>query len=302
MFFMSRDTFFVASNILFKSFIMSYFWGYVISVMRGWGWPLWGPEYLAALNLPQSWLPYLWGLISVCIPLYLVQFPFVERLICYYLGARKLEGINGMRIQEAMNIACSYAHLSPEQFNLYMNYDEDINGVAVGKRNVIITVGAAKRLSIPDLAGLVAHELGHLVHRDTFYGMTNQCTGLLPSKALDVISYIGSFVYYFGEGLGCGLVTFLGYVVSILACAIGWIMCIPSVLTILIYPPKKGGNGEDGADRYACEIGLGMYLWSALSIMADDPVTLSPYEKWTDPHKPLNERMNSILAYYKNME
>ena len=67
MLFMSRETFFMVANILYKSFIMSYFWDYVISVMRGWGWTVWGPEYLAALNLPQSWLPYLWGLLSVVI-------------------------------------------------------------------------------------------------------------------------------------------------------------------------------------------------------------------------------------------
>ena len=301
MLFMSRETFFMVANILYKSFIMSYFWDYVISVMRGWGWTVWGPEYLAALNLPQSWLPYLWGLLSVVIPLCLVQFPFVERLICYYIGARKLEGINGMRIQEAMNIACSHAGFHPEQFNLYMQEEKDINAMAVGKRNVIVTAGAAERLSIPDLAGLVAHELGHLAHKDTFYGMTYQCTGLLPGKALDVVSYVGSFLYYLGKKFGFGLITFLGYVVSILAQAINFIMSFPIILTILIYSLRKDEEGEDGADRYACEIGLGMYLYSALSIMAKSPVKLSPYEKWNNYYKPLNERMDNILTYCKNM-
>ena len=95
MHFMSKGTFFVMSSVLFNTYIVSYFWKYVISVMRGWGWSVWGPEYLAALHLPQSWLPYLWGLVSVLIPLCLVQVPFVERLFCYYMGARKLEGVHG---------------------------------------------------------------------------------------------------------------------------------------------------------------------------------------------------------------
>ena len=300
MHFLSRDVFYVASSVLFNAYIVSYFWNYVISVMRGWGWSVWGPEYLAALNLPQSWLPCLWGLLSVIIPLYLVQFPFVERLFCYYVGARKLEGVNGIRIREAMNIACSHAGLSPEQFNLFMKHDKHINGMAVGKRNVIITTGAAERLSIPDLAGVVAHELGHLVHKDTFYGMTYQCTGLLPAKAIDVVSFVGSFLFFLGKGFSAEIILILGYIVSVFAYVVAWVLRFPDILTILIYGSMEGGEGEEGADRYACEIGLGMYLYSALSIMAKEPAVLSPYDKWTAPHKPFDVRLDRILNY--NME
>ena len=283
-------------NAILNIWLMSFFWQYAIPILQGWGIELCGAGFLAWLGLPSSCMKYLWAAVSVLLPAVLAQLPSVQHWFCYMLGARKLEGIQGMRIQEAMNVACAHADVEPERFNLYMKYGEEINAFTCGKNNVIVYTGASSVLSIPDLSGIIAHELGHLKNGDSSQSITLYLMGLLPNKFMEVLQFVADF-FYFGRRWGM-VFAVAGYVLSIICCVFRFILTIPFFIAAV----TCGFNGgEKNADKYACEIGLGMYLYSALSIIKAKSNRQAPLrEELINGYGTHEERLNDILACSKD--
>ena len=282
---------------IFNIAIMSVFWKHAIPVLHGWGVELWGAGFLAWLGLPLSAMNYLWATISVLLPACCAQLPFVERWFCYMLGARELEGVQGMRIQEAVNVACAHAGIEPERLNVYMHYDNEINAFMTGKNNLVVFVGASKVLSIPDLAGMIAHELGHYKHGDSYHSITLYLMGFLPNKFMEFLQYIADLCFY---GRNWGIVfAVLGYVLSVICCIFRFILSIPFFVAGLIFGVE---GGEKNADKYACEIGMGMYLYSAINTIREkDTHKTSLREKWINAYGSYEQRLNDILGFCKNL-
>ncbi len=286
------DNIFLLMSVIFNTAIMKFFWDRFIPLLNRWG-----IDASASMSLEYAFM-------SVVIPSLLVQLPIVERWLLYLeMGARKLTGIPGMRIKTALEIACQYAGKLPEDFNVYMSYSEDINASATGKNTIIVYKGAAEHLSIPELAGLIAHEMGHIVHRDSYYGPTIFAMNILFHKLISVLTFFGDFFIVIGRDYLCGssssITVIFGYGLSVLAYILSWILRLPGIIMYIFCPPS-GPNGEKGADEYACEIGLGMDLYAALLTISRQNQDLSVAANWIDHHEKPRDRMNSILDYCRN--
>ena len=55
----------------------------------------------------------------------------------------------------------------PKNIKLYYDRDMSINAYAVGSDTIVITRGSIESLNDDQLRGVLAHEFGHLVHKDT---------------------------------------------------------------------------------------------------------------------------------------
>ena len=61
-------------------------------------------------------------------------------------------------------------------------------------------------------------------------------------------------------------------------------------------------GGEKNADKYACEIGMGMYLYSAINTIREkDTHKTSLREKWINAYGSYEQRLNDILGFCKNL-
>lgn len=288
--------FYIIFNLIVNTFILSYLWDYILPVLYGWGWDVWGVGFLTYFGLPLKWNSYLWGFATSAIPAALMQFPEIEKLSCWMMGGRKCEGTVGMRIEEALDIACSYGDTQPEMYNIYMVSNNCINAKAVGRNNILVNEGAAMKLSVPELAGVIAHEMGHLKNKDTYYGMLTYSMAFIQFKIAEIAGFFSDFFLLCRNWPGGFLFAAMGYGLSIFVCVLRTLISIPLVISQMVYSPLKG---ERGADVYACEIGLGISLYCALDRIKRENVSSSMAASMYDTHLSHDTRMHDIIAYYK---
>lgn len=257
-------------------------------------------------------IPLEYAFMIVVIPALLVQIPIIERGYLYIrVGVRKLEGTPGMRIRTAFGIACRHAGMQPEQFNLYISSDRYINASAAGKNNIIVHADAVDKLSIPELAGLMAHEIGHLVHKDTYHSMALSWMGILPAIVLYVLSYLSDLFFLLSKNKSAVFLVILGllgYFFAFATYIVDKLNMIPLIILMFVRillsvnPVPKENRGEEGADHYACEIGMGMNLYTALAELEKEEKShfKSMASNMIDNHGELRDRMNTILNYLES--
>ena len=288
--------FYIILNLIVNTFILSYLWDYILPVLYGWGWDVWGVGFLAHFGLPLKWNAYLWGFATCGIPAFLLQFPEAEKAACWLMGGRKCEGTVGMRIEEALDIACSYGDTQPDMYNIYMVSDNTINAKATGRNSILVNEGAAMKLSVPELSGVIAHEMGHLKNEDTYYGVLTYSMAFIQFKIAEIAGFFSDFFLLCRDWPGGPVFVMMGYGLSVFVYVLRTLISLPLAISQMIYSPLKG---EKGADIYACEIGLGISLYCALDRIKKEKRPSSVVASLYDTHLSHDTRMHDIIAYYK---
>ncbi len=160
----------------------------------------------------------------------------------------------------------------PDDIQFYMCEDDMANAFATGRKTVCITEGLMR---YPDrhIQAVLAHEFGHLAHKDTDAVLIVAVGNLIVSGLFvlyrvifKVFSVILSFVLgaFMGDtGTSIGTTIFSIFVDFILAVIMqAWTML--GVL-ICLYPSRKN---ENLADEYAYNLGYGVELCQFLDHLA----------------------------------
>jgi len=151
----------------------------------------------------------------------------------------------------------------PKNIKLYYDRDMTINAYAVGSNTIVITRGSFESLNDDQLRGVLAHEFGHLVHKDTtiplvwlvgnmifllffiffkiFQLMAIIIDGIMRSESSHFTSRIINFVINLGLGL--------------------FLLVLTAVLSI-----NQRAN-EYKADYFAYSVDYGDELLSALKLL-----------------------------------
>jgi Zn-dependent protease with chaperone function len=224
------------------------------------------PSSMAALNaspmLQSSGL-----CLCLIVPALLSRFPFFQRFLIYLMGVRKAKGTERDILEAAAAPVFQRAHAKREDYHLFVDNKKQLNAYAIGDDNIVVTRPVLSALPIPEISGILAHEMGHLQHRHTrwlliSYGMSMPLA--LSNFLYRIIVMVLSFFL---------AVPILGFLIALFVFVFNVMIRITSAcmgLPIHLLELYNSRQNEYEADRYACSIGLGAELYAALSAITQN--------------------------------
>lgn len=153
-------------------------------------------------------------------------------------------------------------HLPVDQYSFFVKHDSEINAFASGFQEITLHARLLQGFPAPELAGIIAHEMGHHRHGDVhcnnicngFNFLTNLCLKLM-NGFLFVLNLL-RFIPF----LGLVFVLF-GWVLIILIMMYSYLIALPSRLFDLFFSRQV----EFAADAYAAKAGLARELTQGLT-------------------------------------
>ena len=183
-------------------------------------------------------------------------------------------GYEANKIEDAFNEVYKKAkERSPQiaDVELFLYPDESINAFAVGKRTVAVTQGM---INMPpdQIKAILAHEFGHLAHKDTEILLIPQAGNFIITIVVKVISFflkiIGGMFDICGalcshDDSSFGFFRTVGKVERFInERVLGWWMSLGTIMCT-----KNNKSNEFAADRYSCKLGYGESLKRAFLTM-----------------------------------
>jgi heat shock protein HtpX len=175
-----------------------------------------------------------------------------DRLVLSMYGARPIAHADAPRLYELVASLADRAGIPMPQ--LYVIDGAQPNAFATGRNPqhaaVAVTSGLLSALDEHEVAGVIAHELSHVIHRDTL-------TMTVTATIAGAISMLANFAFFFG-GRGGARNSPLGGVGTVLAAILAPIMALLVQMAI-------SRTREFEADRSGAEIS-GNPLWLASAL------------------------------------
>ena len=142
-----------------------------------------------------------------------------------------------------------------------MRNDEDINAFASGINHITIHTGALRALSEDQLVGVLAHELGHLRHRDTIYLTITYAMDRLGQLILNLVILLNFALNILAIIPIVNIVVrIIQLAIVVMITAVEYILQLPKWITYYFDSRRR----EYAADAYAVSIGLGRELRDGL--------------------------------------
>jgi len=262
--------------------------------------PLTGADWLLRLAAflhiapTEQSLLLLLSVIILAVPCLLSGTSIMQRYLCWSMGCRVPAGDEAARLEAAMRIVCEGAGLDRSDYNLYVCNIKQYNAFSVGSNNIAITQMLLNSLYIPNVAGVLAHEMGHIQHHDTKKMLAVYVMGSFGNLVIQIYSYIAVLMQLLG------FIPVIGWISWIMS----WILMLQiAVFRFLMQLPVKiislFGTRQDEfeADRYACSIGLGNELYDSLVFISQGEKTLSTFERLLSDHPATADRLEKIRNY-----
>lgn len=129
---------------------------------------------LEFLHIPavMTYIIAAWVLLFILSMILFFQLPFLHNFFLHFQNVTKLEGTTGNYIQTAWNDVCRRANVSPYLYTLYLQHHDIPSAFAFGHNRVVVSKGLLFTVNDQELRSVLAHELSHLVHRDTTYSLS----------------------------------------------------------------------------------------------------------------------------------
>ena len=262
-----RDIVVLSLTFIVNFIIVSTFWGLVeLFTPVRWQWLQKGMNYF---NIPFTGTNIIIVLsaLTLLIPCLLYRTWIMQRYLCWSLDCQRPKGDAAEQLKQAMSIVCRKAGLDIDDYNLYVCNSKDLNAFAVGSNNIAVTVPLLTNLQTSEVAGILAHEMGHIQNRDTN-------TTLLTST-------MGSF--------GNFVIRIYGYITLVLQ--------IISFIPLYLITMFSSREDEFEADLYACEIGLGVELYNGLDCITQGEAQKGFAARILSSHPATRQRLERIEKY-----
>jgi heat shock protein HtpX len=135
------------------------------------------------------------GAFTLCLVLNVVAYFYSDKIMLWTYGARPLEGTDPYGLQKAVAKLAEEAGIPKP--DVYIIPSETPNAFATGrspkKASVAVTEGLLNLLSKEEMEGVLAHELSHVRHRDTFMMAVAAVLGSLVMYAVGFFRWIATF-------------------------------------------------------------------------------------------------------------
>lgn len=257
-------------------------------------------DILLRFNLPVDSFAIccVWVALFYLVAIILFQLPPVQGLFLRAKNISKPEGDLAVYLKNCWNDVCKRAGVDGNKYSLYVQHDKQINAFALGHNRVVILMGLINEMNAQELKGIMAHELSHLIHRDTTYGMTsaamlNVYQGIIV--AFELITLLITMVY--------NILRYIPFINILAVIFMAFILFIRFIVKILhsvanfgyvLLAPFGSRVAEYRADRFAHELGLGRELASALAKLTRYGDTEGFINQLVSDHPPLRKRVAKL--------
>ena len=256
----------------------------------------WLQELILRLGLPytvQTRILVL-GFLVVVIPCLFSHTGIMERYCCWTLGGRRPAPQVRAYLDQLMDAVCRMAGKRRKDYRLYVLKMDQLNAMSIGRHSILVTLPLLQ-LGPEQVAGIIAHEMGHLEHGDTSQSLVLTTLSILGHTVLNIYGFVLSALQYLSL-----LIPFVGPILNRLFFFLNGINYL--ILIILDGPLpliNLMGNRQQeyDADRYACEIGLGRGLYNGLAVITQSEGRLSWWQRIHSDHPDTQERLRRIAAY-----
>ncbi len=228
----------------------------------------------------EDWIVFVLSFAIYLISIVIALSPVGEALMRWQNGCKKITDSEILaRIEPLFNEVFENASRNNPELNqkidIYICDEEEPNAFAAGRKTICITKGLLE-LSDDEIKGIIAHEFGHIEHKDTDVILIVTVGNMLVTTILTVIGFIvrvfNMIVAFFASiamsERGAFVTGFLtskfNAFVSLLFGAIAWLWTKLGVIICI----RSARNQEYEADAYAYEIGFGKQLIRSLSRFA----------------------------------
>ena len=256
----------------------------------------WGLDGMQYFNIPltESNIIIVLSALTLLVPCLLYRTWIMQRYLCWSLNCQRPTGEAAERLQQAISIVCRKAGLDSSDYNLYVCKANVLNAFAVGSNNIAVTLPLLTAMSIPDIAGILAHEMGHIQNRDTNAALLTSTMSSFGNLVVRIYSFIT---------LALQLLSFIP-VIGWFAAIISWFFVIQiwlfqflMQLPLHIVTMFSSRQDEFEADLYACKIGLGIELYNGLSGISQGEAKMGFAARILSSHPATQQRLERIRNY-----
>lgn len=238
---------------------------------------------------------------SVLLVAALAQVPLFHRITMWLYGGRRPLGQEVEILQMIQKDMQSHTGINMSKFDWFIKNDDSINAFALGHNRICINTGTIMTLPYDELLGIVAHEMGHIHHKDSAYGFSRFYMNYLGQMCIRVYELFARLILWI-QYLRIPVITFIVQIFYLLVTLqilfMQWVIKVPLIITDLF----TGRRAEYRADKYAYEIGLGAELHNALITLRNYTAESSEsglMSKLYSTHPATEKRIERLRQYVK---
>ena len=267
---------------------------------------------IATGSVLDDWLEYLLGFVVYASTMAAALSPIGEAILRWQNGCKKitddetLSRLSGL-FEEVREKSIEFDKSLNRNIRFYMSDDESPNAFATGRKTVCVTKGLLA-LSDDEIKGVLAHEFGHLSHKDTDVILVIAVGNMFVALGVSVVSlivrlfnWVIGFVISMSSGSERGgfIIGFLtskfNALVSLLFGAVLWLWTKLGVVICM----SSSRQNEFHADKFAFDIGFGSELKSSL-VKLDGGEKIKSKGLWaalSASHPDTNKRIEMLDSY-----
>lgn len=289
-----RNIIIITLTFIVNFLIISTFWTlWQLFSPINWSWLRESMEYLKLGFTPAN-ITIVLSTLILLIPCLLYRNGFMQRYLCWAANCRKPTSDEAQRLGQAMSIVCCRAQENPADYNMYVCNMKMMNAFAIGQNNIAVTLPLLNGMYVEEVAGILAHEMGHIRHSDTDTALIISVMGsfgtlviriynmvILAIQFLSFIPVLGWFFYIFSW-------FFLFQI---------WLFQFLMQLPLHLVTMFSSRQDEYEADLYACQIGLGVQLYQGLTLISQGDTRKNFLTRLFASHPDTEKRLKRIREY-----
>lgn len=223
----------------------------------------------------DDWLEYLLGFVAYIGTMIIALSPLGETILRWQTGCKKITDKDTLeRLERIFNeVRENSAELDSSlnrKISFFMSDDEEPNAFATGRKTVCVTKGLLE-FTDDEIKGVLAHEFGHLSHKDTdvilVIAVGNMFVSLVVSAISLIVRIFNWIIGFFislasdGDGFFIGVLTSItNFIINIVFGAVLWLWTKLGVMICM----SSSRQNEFHADKFAYEAGYGAELRNSL--------------------------------------
>lgn len=254
-------------------------------------------EVLSALGIAASENNILatWAAGILVLAAVLALVPAFQKFLAWFYGWRTPRPEELARIQAALDPVYANSPYKPGDFILKVEDNSGINAAAFGHRIIVVNTGTLL-LPVEEISGILAHEAGHITHKDSRYLIVAYAMDLVGQFMVKCIMWVHNTCAFLAR---CRIPA----VSSFLAFLTWFFLALEIIIDVALSLPRFFASQflsrrcEYAADRYACEIGLGRELYASLYRISQGEAGMSWWDRIRSDHPVTGSRLARIQAY-----
>ncbi|MFD5517701.1 M48 family metalloprotease [Streptomyces sp. NPDC127066] len=245
-----------------------------------------------------------------------------ERMLAGVLfGFRQLTPAERQRVQPTWNEVTSRFGVAPDEYELWIQESEELSAFAAAGHIVAVTTRSLKSLPDGELAGVIAHEMGHHQAGHAWVALIGEWYAAPGRVAWWVFKKVSWLAVRLAAERSLMWAAVFG--LTALAVAVSVVAAVPPLLLVFVTPYLSAWlsrRAELHADRLAAQRGYGAALIGAFERIKNDEIVLlerlardgkikrdamghplRPHQGWSlrmlASHPELDERITALRGY-----